>query len=368
MGIADQRLAVGFLGAGYIADWHAKALRSARNARIIAVCDRDEVRARAFAARNGINQVYTSLSSMLSESRLDVIHVLLPPELHAQMAGEIIDAGIDVLLEKPMATCDEACSKLIERARSKGVTLGVSHNFLFAPVYEQLKSDLKSGKLGRPDEITITWNKGVDQLQSGPFNLWMLREPQNIILEVGPHSVGHMLDLVGPVGIACARASNPLEFPGGMLFYRRWHIEAGQTQTSVTLNFSFASGFAEHSIHIRGSLASATVDFERNTYVLHQHTKFGLDFDTLPHNSLSCQCSPISGSTHIPTSCPLETGTFSRQSLRPEYRQCNPIILRESREFDRWKAFAGTRPRNRPNLHRNRSESRSSTDPVDATD
>src|ERR1017187_3311161 len=170
METADQRLAVGFLGTGYIADWHAKALRSVRNARLAAVCDRDEVRVRAFAARNGINQVYTSLSAMLSDGRLDVIHVLLPPELHAQMAGEIIDAGIHVLLEKPMATCNEACSNLIERARSKGVTLGVSHNFLFAPVYEQLKADLKSGKLGRPDEITITWNKGVDQLQSGPFN------------------------------------------------------------------------------------------------------------------------------------------------------------------------------------------------------
>ena len=111
MEIADQRLAVGFLGTGYIADWHAKALRSVRNARLVAVCDRDEPRVRAFAARNGVSRVYTSLSAMLSDGQLDVIHVLLPPELHAQMAGEIIDAGIHVLLEKPMATCDEACSK-----------------------------------------------------------------------------------------------------------------------------------------------------------------------------------------------------------------------------------------------------------------
>ena len=55
-------------------------------------------------------------------------------------------------------------------------------------------------------------------------------------------------------------------------FFRRWHIEASQPHTGVTLNFSFASGFSEHSIHIRGSLASATADFERNTYVLAPHT------------------------------------------------------------------------------------------------
>ena len=134
--------------------------------------------------------------------------------------------------------------------------------------------------LGRPDKITITWNKGLDQLQTGPFDHWMFREPQNAILEIGPHSVAHMLDLVGPIDLACVHASNALTLPGGKPFYRRWHIEAGQSQPNATLEFSFASGFTEHSIHVRGSLASATVDFERNTYILHRHSKYGLEFDS----------------------------------------------------------------------------------------
>ncbi len=280
MQAANKQFDVGFLGTGYIADWHVKALRSVRNARLVAVCDQNEERVQTFAARNGITQFYTSLNEMLSSCRLDVIHVLLPPELHAQTAGEIAEAGIHVLLEKPMATCFQDCSHLLEKACSKGVRIGVSHNFLFSPVYEQLKADLKSGKLGRPDDLTITWNKGLDQLQAGPFNLWMLREPENIMLEVGPHSVAHILDLVGPVEITHVHASNPIDLPSGVRFYRRWQVVAGSAQSGVTANFSFASGFSEHSIHIRGSLASASVDFERNTYILHQHTKFGLDFDS----------------------------------------------------------------------------------------
>jgi len=272
-------LNVGLLGTGYIADWHAKALRSVRDARLVAVCDRDAERVQAFAARYGVARVYTSLSTMLSEGRLDAIHVLLPPELHAQATGEVIDAGVHVLVEKPMAICVEACVDLIERAWSKGVKIGVGHNFLFAQIYEHMKNDLRCGKLGRPDEITITWNKGLDQLQAGPFDLWMLRGPQNIMLESGPHSVAHMLDLVGSTEIIGVHATNPMDLPGGTRFFRRWHIEAGQSSTGVTLNFSFVPGFSEHSIHIRGSLASATADFERNTYLLHRHTKFGLDYD-----------------------------------------------------------------------------------------
>ena len=137
-----------------------------------------------------------------------------PPELHAPACGQIIDAGLDVLLEKPMAITVDECESLLENARrAKGVKLGVGHNFLFAPIYDQLKQDLVAGRLGLLDEVSVTWNKGLGQLQSGPFNLWMLREPGNIILEVGSHSVAHMLDLVGPVRSWPCRLANCHRIP-----------------------------------------------------------------------------------------------------------------------------------------------------------
>jgi nucleoside-diphosphate-sugar epimerase/predicted dehydrogenase len=279
MTTAPRRISVGFLGTGYIADWHATALRTVKGAGLAAVCDRDLGRARAFAARYGITRVYDSLGTMLKEGGLGAIHVLVPPELHAQTAREIIDAGLDVLLEKPMAVAANECDELIERARSAGVKVGVGHNFLFAPNYERLKDDVRSGRIGRLDEVTITWNKGLGQLQSGPFDLWMLRDPANIMLEVGSHSVAHMLDLVGLVPILGVQATNRLDLPGGARFFRRWRVQAGPASVGVTLSLSFTPGFSEHTIHVRGSLAAASADFERNTYLLQRHTPAGLDFD-----------------------------------------------------------------------------------------
>jgi predicted dehydrogenase/nucleoside-diphosphate-sugar epimerase len=276
----DRPLNVAFLGAGYIADWHAKALRMVRGVALAAVCDRDPSRARALAARSGVARTYTSLTTMLSDGGLDVVHVLLPADRHTEAAGEIIDAGLHVLIEKPMATRALDCAELMERARSKQVKIGIDHNFLFAPIYERLRADLKAGRLGWPDEITITWNKSLEQLQTGPFDLWMLRSAENIMLEVGPHSVAQMIDLAGSAEIALVRVANPIELPSGERFFRRWHVEAGHSFPGVILNFSFAPGFSEHMIHVRGSLGSATVDFERNTYVLRRHTRFGLDYDS----------------------------------------------------------------------------------------
>ena len=276
-----ESLRVGFLGTGYIADWHAKALGTIPGVSLVAVCDKDLPRARTFGERYGAARCYESLEQMLGdgESELDVVHVLLPPDLHARAASALIDAGLHVFLEKPMATDAQECASLVEQAAKRGVTIGVNHNFLFAPVYEDLRRDLIAGKLGKPDHVTITWNRELEQVRSGPFNLWMLREPANIMLEVGPHCLAPILDLIGFPKLAGARATAPVDLPGGRRFYRRWHVEAEADSAAITLQFSFAPGFTEQTIHVRGTLGSATVDLERNLYVLRRHTRYGMDFD-----------------------------------------------------------------------------------------
>ncbi|MBV8488857.1 MAG: NAD-dependent epimerase/dehydratase family protein [Planctomycetaceae bacterium] len=278
---ASRPCRVGFLGTGYIADWHARALRNVPGVTLESVCDKNLPRAEAFARRQGVSRSYGSLEAMLSDeaARLNVVHVLLPPDVHGRAAETLINRGVSVLLEKPMATTPAECSGLIQQKNSHNVSVGVNHNFLFAPVYENLRDDLASGRLGRPDHIVITWNRGLDQLQSGPYHLWMLRDPRNIVLEIGPHCLAPMLDLVGPMEIASVRASNAIQLPGGVPFYRRWCIEAGTGTVAVTIHLSFAPGFTEQFIHIRGSLASATADLERNTYLRHEHTPNGLDVD-----------------------------------------------------------------------------------------
>ena len=232
----------GFLGAGYIADWHAAALRTVRGAGSAAVCDRDEGRAQAFAARHGVARVYTSLGAMLSEGRLDAIHVLLPPDLHAQAAGEIIDAGLHVLLEKPMAIDAEACE---------------DSSTVPGPPGSRSASAIISCSRRSTNGSSTTWHPGgwggPTRSRSPGTRAWASSSPvrstsgcsasrQNIMLEVGPHSVAHMLDLVGPAEILGVQATNPLDLPGGRGSSAAGACEAGPASVGVTLNFSFAPG------------------------------------------------------------------------------------------------------------------------------
>jgi predicted dehydrogenase/nucleoside-diphosphate-sugar epimerase len=277
--MTGRTLHVGFAGAGYIADWHARALRTVPGLDLLAVCDRDPSRAQGLSSRFAVDATYTDLSSMLAGQRLDAIHVLLPPDQHFAAALESLDAGVHVLLEKPMCLLEEECSVLEERARRNGCVLGVSHNFLHYPIYRQLKKDVAAGRLGRLDCITITWNKDLPQLRAGPFGSWMLQGSGNIILESGVHSVAHLVDLVGVPDSIEARADSPTELPNGVRFFRRWFVRASKGAICVELRFGFGPGFPEHSIELRGSAGTATVDFDNDVYTVRRHLRFEPDFD-----------------------------------------------------------------------------------------
>ena len=214
-----------------------------------------------------------------AELALDAVHVLLPPDLHARAANTLIQRGLHVLLEKPMAISAGECGELIEQAATRGVMVAVNHNFLFAPIYESLRRRFEERQDRSARSCDHYLESALDQLQSGPFDLWMLRDPRNIVLEIGPHCLAPVLDLLGPLEISSVNTSSRVLLRADQEFYRRWSIEGRCGPTAVTLHLSFSPGFTEQSIHVRGTVASATVDFERNTYLLHQHTRYGPDFD-----------------------------------------------------------------------------------------
>lgn len=278
---------VGLLGTGYIASWHADALKAVKGATLSAVCDRNIALARSFASKCKLpeDRAFASVEAMLSAPgpKLDVVHVLLPPEHHAPAAEALIDAGVHVFLEKPMGVSAAECAGLVAKAEAKGVALAVNHNFLFAPAYERLRADVRSGRIGRLDRIDLTWHRPLGQLQGGPFDIWMLRDPANILLEIGPHLVSALLDLAGDRGRELepmtARAGNPATLPGGGTFYRRWQVDAGGDALAASLSLAFGPGFDEHAARARGALAVGAADLERDVYVLREHTPAGMDAD-----------------------------------------------------------------------------------------
>lgn len=272
---------VAILGAGYISEFHIAAIRRMPDAELVAICDLNEALAQQTATSFGIPKVYASLEVMLADEKLDVVHVLTPPQTHAVTANLIAAACVDVFIEKPMCHTVAACQDLRAVADQAGAAVGVGHNFLYYPIYERLVQDMRSGRLGQIDQVEIVWNKYLGQVRGGPFGAFMLTTPTNILFEVAPHSFAHALHLVGMPDRITVDVRDKVVLPTGNDFYRKWDVNGTVGDVSVRLRFSFIDGYPEHYIHVRGTNAVAHVDFEHNTYVVQEHSPYLLDADHL---------------------------------------------------------------------------------------
>ena len=287
--MTKKRWQVGLLGAGYICEAHATALQGIADVEIAAVCDRARDKAVAAAKKFGISTVCTTLDEMLAGT-VNVVHVLLPPHLHFEASRQILESGRHVFLEKPMALRAAECRVLADLAVAKNLRLAVNHNFLFLPAYEKLRQQAGDGTLGKLDHITVNWLYPLGQIQSGPFDNWMLREPGNLFLELGPHLVAFAMDLVGPLDQLRTTVSRPIDLPGGYRVYRYWHVHGMKGNTAIDLTLSVIPGYGERSVTVHAYAATAKCDYARNLYYRDEPSGYGLVTDNFVTTvTMACQ-------------------------------------------------------------------------------
>jgi hypothetical protein len=93
---------------------------------------------------------YQTLLARRSQLRLDAVDVVVPNFLHAEIGVAALDAGLDVLLEKPMAPTVEACDALIAAARRRDRVLTIGHEFRLSGQWGAMKRIIDAGEIGRP--------------------------------------------------------------------------------------------------------------------------------------------------------------------------------------------------------------------------
>lgn len=147
------RLRAGVIGVGSMGRNHARVYASMDGVELTAVSDSDP----ATAARIGDMyrcRAYTNYREMLEEERLDLVSIVVPTRHHFEVAREVIDHGVALLIEKPIAATVLDGYALVEAARRKGVLLTVGHIERFNPAIIALKQQLEAHELGHIFQIT----------------------------------------------------------------------------------------------------------------------------------------------------------------------------------------------------------------------
>lgn len=282
--MTDSILRAGILGAGYISDFHLTAIAKQENAELVAICDMNEQAANKLAAQYSGAKVYTDLEVMLGEAKLDVVHVLTQPDSHFALAKKVIDAGCHAIIEKPVTVDSSQAEELASLAKEKGVSVAINHNFVFSRPFNRLKALLDSGELGPIKSIRVVWKKMLPQINFGPWNLWMLREPGNILFETGSHSLSELLAVVDAPKIKRAAARLPKILPSGSVFYRRWNIAAEAGPIAIQIDTAFDQGYEQHFVEVEGMFGVARADIENDVFTVDQPTGKAYDIERLRVN------------------------------------------------------------------------------------
>jgi len=150
-----ERVGVGFIGCGRIADLQVLGYLDHPRAEIVAVCDLDGARAQRRAEEWGAFKVYTDLDKCLADPDVDAVEILTPHHLHEAHAVAALDAGKHVSLQKPPTRSLEELSRVGRAAERSGRVLRVFENFMFYPPHLKAKALIEEGAIGDPLSVRL---------------------------------------------------------------------------------------------------------------------------------------------------------------------------------------------------------------------
>ena len=185
------------VGCGNISRFHIHAINTSPLAYLAAVCDSNEQLAADKARELGVKS-YSDLDEMLNNEDLDVLHVLVPPQLHREVAVKALSKGIHVLVEKPMAISVKDADAMIAAAEENNVKLGVNHNMLFEPTYikaRDLVNSYEFGELLHADAFMafdVRRTLGGNSLDS----VWQSKIKGHFLQDLLPHPASVVVDLL----------------------------------------------------------------------------------------------------------------------------------------------------------------------------
>lgn len=175
---------VGLIGYGAWGRHHAAAIAAAPGASLAAIACATESTAEA-ARRDFLGvPVHLDYRELLARRDLDAVDIVVPNHLHTEIGVAALARGLDVLLEKPMATTPQECDALLEAAARSGRVLSIGHELRLSPQWGRIKALIDAGELGDPrymlfELFRFPYRRGAGgwRYERARVGSWILEEP-----------------------------------------------------------------------------------------------------------------------------------------------------------------------------------------------
>ncbi len=190
-----KNIRVALIGAGYIADYHARGLQSISGVEIVAVAALTFDSAHKFSQKYNIKLATDEALSLATNNEIDAVVISTPNKFHAPYAIEFLKNGKDVFLEKPMAMNAKEGKEIADVAETNSRLVMSGHMWRFDTDVNYVKGIIDSGKLGK---IVKTKGYGIHE-NWGPAGWFAKKELAGggALADMGVHAIDTVRYLLG---------------------------------------------------------------------------------------------------------------------------------------------------------------------------
>jgi len=149
-GIKDKQvIRWGIIGCGDVTEVKSgPAYQQTEGFELVAVCRRDEEKAKDYAGRHGVPKYYTDADQLISDDEIDAVYIATPPDSHLEYALKVAEAGKPCCVEKPMAPNFADCKKISDEFAAKKLPLFVAYYRRALPRFLKIKQWLNEERIG----------------------------------------------------------------------------------------------------------------------------------------------------------------------------------------------------------------------------
>lgn len=268
---------VGIIGCGRVSDQHAIEIKKVPDCKIVGVCDKEELMAKQLAERFNVKQYFNDPEEMLVTAKPNVVHITTPPQSHFNLGKLFLEAGCNVLFEKPMALNYREVRELINIAEEKNLKITVGHNMQFTWVARQLRKLIRSGYLGGdPVHLESIWcysydDPGYTKALLGDKNHWVRQLPGKLLHNIISHGISKIAEYLNtdsPKVIATAFTSPFMKAKGEIEILDELRVIINDNN-STTAYFTFSTLINPmiHQFRVYGHKKSIIVDDLHQTLI-----------------------------------------------------------------------------------------------------
>lgn len=189
----------GIIGAGLIADFHARSIGDLPNAKLVGCCDKVPEKAKKLADKFGV-RAFDDYEQMLASDEIDVVTIATPSGFHMEPTIAAAEAGKHVICEKPVEITLERIDAMIEAHEKAGTRLGGIFPYRFNDMMTPLREAINSGRLGviTYASIFVPWWRTNEYYKDSWHGTWKL-DGGGALMNQSIHMVDMLCDVLPPI-------------------------------------------------------------------------------------------------------------------------------------------------------------------------